>query len=61
MNLFKIEWIKILKGAGIAGAGCALTYLSEYFTGADFGEMTAVVTAIFATAVNVLRKVGSVK
>jgi len=60
-KLLNIEWNKILKGALIASAGCGLTYLSEWASNADFGEMAPIVTALFAVAVNIFRKIGSAK
>lgn len=48
--------IKVLKGALIAGGGAALAYLTEYITGADFGEYTEIVVAGWAVVVNAARK-----
>ena len=59
MNLFKIEWTKILKGAAIAGGGAAMTYLSVYFGNADFGVYAPTATALFAIVINILRKLGT--
>jgi len=48
--------ISIGKGALIAGAGAALTYLAEILPNLDFGEWTAVVAAVLAVLVNIFRK-----
>lgn len=47
---------KVIKGALIAGAGCVLTYLSQYLSGVDFGFYSPIVTSVLAVAVNFLRK-----
>ena len=47
---------KILKGALVAAAGAALTYLAEWVSGADFGEYTPVVVSLSAVLVNIARK-----
>ncbi|GIW81515.1 MAG: hypothetical protein KatS3mg105_3322 [Gemmatales bacterium] len=52
----KEKWLKIGKGALIAGAGAALTYLSQAVSGADFGVWTPVVVALLSVAVNAVRK-----
>lgn len=44
------------KGALIAGAGAALTYVSEYLAGIDFGDSAPVVGAMLAVVVNAIRK-----
>lgn len=48
--------ISILKGAGIAAGGAALTYLSQWATNADFGALTPMVVAGLSVLVNLLRK-----
>jgi hypothetical protein len=50
-----IDWIgikKVGKGALIAGAGAALTYLLEAIPGLDFGIYTTVVGAGLSILVN---------
>ena len=43
-------------GLGIALAGSALTYLSEYLSKANFGEWTPVVVALWSVVANTIRK-----
>lgn len=56
MILSKTDWIKVLKGAGIAFVGAGLTALSQWASGQDFGIFTPAVVAILSVAVNALRK-----
>ena len=46
----------MLKGLGIALAGAALTYLTSYISGANFGAYTPVVVALWSVVVNFARK-----
>lgn len=55
-TLNKEEGKKILKGLGIAIAGAALTYLSQYLTKTDFGDLTPMVVVINSVIVNTLTK-----
>jgi hypothetical protein len=48
--------VSILKGTGIAGIGAALTYLSEWAAGSNFGVWTPLVVAALSILANVLRK-----
>ena len=48
--------IKILKGAGIAAVGAALTYLTEALPTVELGDWTPVVVGAWSIVVNVLRK-----
>lgn len=48
--------VKLAKGAGIAAAGAAVTYLAEWVAGTDFGDYTPVVVAAAGILVNVARK-----
>ena len=47
---------KVGKGALIAGAGAALTYLLEALPGIQFGEYTPIVVGISSIVINFLRK-----
>jgi hypothetical protein len=47
---------KVAIGAGVAAGGAALTYLTEYVSGTDFGAFTPVVVAGLSILANVLRK-----
>ena len=51
-------WISIAKGAGLAAAGAAGTYLLAYFGGLDWGPWAPTAAAVLAVAANVLRKFG---
>lgn len=53
----KENLIKIAKGAGIAGIGAILVYLTEAIPGIDFGIYTPIAVAIFSILVNYVRKV----
>lgn len=46
----------ILKGAGVAAAGAALTVLAQLSTSTDLGVFGPVVGAVLSVAVNALRK-----
>lgn len=55
-ELNKEDLVKIGKGAGIALAGCLLTYLTEIIGDVDFGEFTSMVTALWSVVVNFVSK-----
>lgn len=57
--LEKEQWVKIAKGAGIAGGAAALTYLIEATPDMDLGNWTPVVVAFLSVAINVIRKYAS--
>jgi hypothetical protein len=57
-NLNVEDWGKVGKGLLIAVGGAALTYLGQFVTGSDFGEMTPIVVAGFSVLVNYMRKIG---
>lgn len=52
----KEDIIKILKGSGVAGIGAALTYLTQWASGSDFGMWTPLIVAALSILANVLRK-----
>lgn len=56
MMLSKENVKKVLVGAGLAAVGAALTYLGEYASGSDLGQLKPVVTAGLAVLVNYVRK-----
>jgi hypothetical protein len=58
LNLNATDWGKVIKGALIAGGGAALTYLSSWASGTEFGVWTPVVVAGLSVLVNYLRKAG---
>ena len=53
----KTQLKKIAKGAGIAGGGAILTYLLGELPNVDFGQYTALVTAVLSIAINAALKV----
>jgi hypothetical protein len=56
LSINKEDLQKLGKGLLIAVVGAALTYGSEWMSGADFGSWTPVVVAGWSVAVNFLRK-----
>lgn len=56
LTVSKEDLVKVGKGALIAGAGAALTYLTSALTSLDFGEYTPLVVAGWGILVNFLRK-----
>ena len=52
----KIGWIKILKGAGIAGGAAILTYLLDAIPGMNFGKYTPAIVGILGILINMGRK-----
>lgn len=55
-NLPTDEWVSILKGALVAGAGVALTYVVQHVSASDFGAYGPVVVGVLSVVVNFLRK-----
>lgn len=56
-SLNKTEWLKILKGSGIAFAGAGLIGLGEFMgTLGDGSTVTAILTALSSIVVNAGRK-----
>lgn len=51
-----LEWMKLVKGAGIAAGGAVLTYLTQWTTGQDFGIYGPAIASILAVGVNFFRK-----
>ena len=47
-NLPTSEWVSVLKGALVAGAGVALTYVVQHVTAADFGVYGPVVVGVLS-------------
>jgi hypothetical protein len=47
---------KVAIGLAVALAGAAATYLTEFVSGADFGESTPIVVAATSVLVNIVRK-----
>jgi hypothetical protein len=56
ISMSREDLISIAKGAGIAAAGAALTYLSQWAAGTDFGASTPVVVAVLSVLTNTFRK-----
>ena len=55
-SLNGVDLLKMGKGLLIAAGGAALTYISEWAVGADFGILTPLVTAGLAVVINAFRK-----
>jgi hypothetical protein len=50
------QWLSVLRGAGIAAAGAAGTYLLSWASTAPLGPWAPLVTAGLSVLVNVVRK-----
>lgn len=50
------EWVSVFKGALVAGAGVALTYLVQNVSASDFGQYGPVVVGILSVVANIIRK-----
>ena len=56
-NKFDQEsFIKILKGAGIAGGAVAILYILEALTALDFGQYTALVVGVISVVINAIKE-----
>jgi hypothetical protein len=55
----KVDWMKVGKGALMAASGAALTYLSSWASGQDFGALAPVIGAVLSVAVNLLHKLAT--
>ena len=55
-SLNKIDYKKILIGAGVALLGALSTYLQDTIPNVDFGVYTPVVVAVNSILVNIIRK-----
>jgi hypothetical protein len=55
-KLSKEDWIKVGKGALVAGVGAAIIYVVDWTGTVDFGSYTVLASAISAVLVNVVRK-----
>jgi len=49
-------WMKVARGAGIAGGAAVLTYLAEAIPGLDFGASTPIIVGMAGILINFLRK-----
>jgi len=52
----KTDLISVAKGAGIAAAGAAITFLTQAASGFDFGQAGVVVAAVLSVVTNLFRK-----
>jgi len=52
----KEKWIKVAKGAGLAGGGAVLAYLIEAIPGMELGEWGPVAAAMLSVILNLIRK-----
>jgi hypothetical protein len=55
-SLNTTDWKKVGKGAAIAGAGAAATFLIQYFSSLDFGVYQLLVAAALSVATNLVVK-----
>ena len=55
-SLNGVDLLKMGKGLLIAAGGAALTYVSEWASGADFGILAPLITAGLAVVINAFRK-----
>jgi|GEM_PF-3616091 hypothetical protein len=51
----KDKLVSLAKGAGVAAIGAALTYVSQWASGQDFGSLAPLVTALLAVVTNAVR------
>lgn len=56
-TLNKEDAIKILKGTGLAFGGALVIYVLELLAHIDFGQYTAIIGAVIAVSLNVVRKI----
>lgn len=56
LGLSKEAWVKVGKGALVAGAGAVMTYLATWASGQDFGAATPVIMAALSVVANIIRK-----
>jgi len=56
MNITKEDLISVGKGLVVALISAALTYLTTWITGHDFGAYTPVIVAVWGIVVNMVRK-----
>ena len=55
-NLDMTDATKLVKDAGIVGAGAALTYLIAHISSLDFGQYTLLIIPAISTGLNILLK-----
>lgn len=55
-SLNKLDYVKILTGAGVATAGALITYFLQVIGELDFGEYTILVVALASILANIARK-----
>lgn len=55
-KLSKEDWIKVGRGALIAGGGAVLVYIADFLQTADFAGWTPVMVAVASVLVNIARK-----
>jgi uncharacterized membrane protein AbrB (regulator of aidB expression) len=51
------QWVSVLKGAGLAVLGAAVTYVGQNITSTDFGQYSYIIIPITTVILNVLQKV----
>ena len=51
------DWMKVLKGAGLAALGAVVTYAASHIGDMNFGEYTYIIVPAVTVVLNVVRKV----
>ena len=52
----KENWLSVIKGAGLAAAGAALTYIGSISTDTNFGQASVIVSAAISVILNIVIK-----
>lgn len=52
----KEQLISVAKGAGLAAAGAALAYLTQWAQGIDLGQKSVILAAVASVMLNAIRK-----
>jgi hypothetical protein len=60
LKLDTAAWQSILRGALVAAAGAAATYVYQHLSGAALGDATPVAVALFSVLVNYVRKAAGI-
>jgi hypothetical protein len=55
-QLNSYDWKSLAIGVAITATGAALTYISEWFSGQDWGDYAPIVMTLMAFLVNFIRK-----
>ena len=55
-SLDKFDWKKVLIGAGVAGTGALLTYITQVVTNLEPGIWTPIIVSAWSIFANIVRK-----